>query len=709
MYQNATMNALKFSIANQRDVTDHISISPDGSLYTQKALDREKRDTYRLTIIAEYTRGFVTGTGIYQVTVYVDDENDNNPTFEHASYEGKIPENCKSGTEVDLNYPIIAKDLDIGANGQITLNILGDGSEMFRLERKSGKVYFQSSNFKLDREDKPVYNLRVVAKDKGGLSGEAQLTIKVEDENDNAPVFTQMIILPDQGVEVLEYDESKSNIELFQEHRTNTSAGVYTLTQSHVKSKGIFKNRMSPLLSIPEDVAVGTPIFRLIAEDLDLDDNAAIKYEMSSETYIPNVVLTTDPFHVAQYFMVHPNSGEVAIARILPPESEFRLNLSAIDSGGLKDNITVRVSIRDVNDHPPIFVKSWYNFDTEESSYSRKFLGKIETTDADFGSNANVSYRIQARDNEDLPFVISEFSGVLSTNGELDREVRDKYSFMVIASDNPRSGNRLSSSVNVEVNILDLNDNAPVFYGYDDIVQYRLQENEKHPGHAFAEYIQIPVYYANAAENAPVGTPITKVFANDSDFSGNGNGLLLFNIPHRKNKPNLFAVDSKEGVVTVLGKLDFEKQKTYNVTVVASDLGSPTLSSMALVSVNVIDVPEDMKNVEQPIFTHRYYEVEVEENVPVPLKLLTLNVTEAYRGHRLRYSIVADKNSIVRRIFKIDPRNGTIFIIESPDRERRSNYELIIRLDEYKVGRDMTVMVYPVTNERLGDLGKIVY
>ncbi|KAJ8919173.1 hypothetical protein NQ315_012159 [Exocentrus adspersus] len=158
-------------------------------------------------------------------------------------------------------------------------------------------------------------------------------------------------------------------------------------------------------------------------------------------------------------------------------------------------------------------------------------------------------------------------------------------------------------------------------------------------------------------------------------------------------------------IVTTIGKLDYEMEKSHNVTILASDLGSPSLSSTAILIVNVIDVPEDIKSIERPVFAHRYYEVEVEENVPVPLKILTLNVTEPYRSQKLRYSIVAEKSSDVKRTFKIDPRNGSLFIVESPDREQKALYELIIRLDQYKVGRDMTVMIYPVTNERLGNLG----
>lgn len=59
--------ALQFIIANQQDVTDDIAISHDGVLFAKRALDRERRDVYRLTIIAQYSRGIINGAGIYQV------------------------------------------------------------------------------------------------------------------------------------------------------------------------------------------------------------------------------------------------------------------------------------------------------------------------------------------------------------------------------------------------------------------------------------------------------------------------------------------------------------------------------------------------------------------------------------------------------------------------------------------------------------------
>lgn len=700
MFKNATSGSVTFTIANQYDVSGYIYITKNGSLYTDKALDRESKDVYRLTVIAEYTKGVISGTGIYQITVHVDDENDNAPQFERKSYEGKVKENCVSGTEISLDYLIRVTDADDGQNGQFTVTLFGEGSESFRLDKNTGRVYYASGDKPLDREKRPVFNLRIIAKDNGGLQNEAALTIHVEDENDNPPLFTRVQVMTSKGASVI---ESGNRVATFEE--MSNHSGVYSLSQTHMKSKGKI-SKTSPLISLAEDVAIGTTILVVVAEDADSGSNSMLKYEMISETYIPNE-RSTEPFHVTQYFMVHPALGEVSIARIVPPESEFRLNISAVDNGGLRDFIIVRIFVRDVNDHAPVFKRSSYSFDTEETSFSRKILGTVDAVDADFGANANVTYQLVLPSEGDVvPFTISESTGVLMLNGPLDRETKDKYNFMVLAKDNPIEGDSLSATVSVEVNVLDINDNAPTFYGYDDIINDDDVESVTFSNHNYENLPSIPVYYATVAENTPIGTPVSKVYANDSDFTGNGNGLIIFDIAYRKGEEKLFAIDSKDGVVTTTGKLDYETQSSHNVTIVASDLGSPTMSSTALLVVSVIDVPEDVQSLEHPVFAHRYYEVEVEENVPVPLKLLTLNVTDPYRLQKLRFSLVADNDSDVAHTFKMDSLNGSLYIIASPDREKKALYELRVRVDQYKVGRDMAMMVYPVTNEKLGDLSK---
>lgn len=121
----------------------------------------------------------------------------------------------------------------------------------------------------------------------------------------------------------------------------------------------------------------------------------------------------------------------------------------------------------------------------------------------------------------------------------------------------------------------------------------------------------IPVYYASVLENNGSGVPIVRVYANDSDLQANGNGLVLFHIPRRRNQRELFTIDSKEGVITTLNSLDYEEDPVHNITVLASDLGKPSLTSTALVIVDVVDMQEPVDELSSPIFAHRYYEMEV--------------------------------------------------------------------------------------------------
>lgn len=313
------------------------------------------------------------------MTIIVDDENDNKPTFERASYEGKIKENAKSGTEVDLNFPVHVTDKDSGTNGQFTVTIFGIGSEIFRLDKNTGKIQFISSSSPLDRETTDVYNLRLVAKDKGGLYSEAKLTIQIEDENDNAPVFNEIEIYTDKGVKVKEYDRDGNRLTHFEEDKNISNTTKFVLTQAYLKAKKP-RQKTSPVISVPEDVGIGGAVLKLTATDKDTEENANVKYEMVSEAYLPNEK-STEPFHLIQYFMVHPTTGELSVGRALPAESEFRLNISATDRGLLRDYILVRVIVKDVNDHTPVFKKSWYNFDAEEAAYNRKVLGKCYVYD----------------------------------------------------------------------------------------------------------------------------------------------------------------------------------------------------------------------------------------------------------------------------------------------------------------------------------------
>lgn len=433
-YSDFLGQGLRFLIANQQDVTDMITITNDGTLMTVKGLDRETRDVYRLTVIAEYSKGFVNGAGIYQVTVYVDDVNDNPPMFNHKSYSGIIAENSALGTDVYFSQQMIIKDADFGENANFSVEISGEGSHLFVVElvdystmknltAKAAKLQKLSKNINieknfanlqillmdnqsflnvphyvvrfvgpniLDRERESFYDLRLLAKDSGGLSSEVKLGIYIADVNDNAPMFERIAIFKDSGIQVLEYTNdleiyfvdrlevdvanttaatkpsaerltyglSTSNHEVTKLGERN-SVGTPRLLASNQLLNGptlssigmprrIRKSKQyempQPYFSILENIAVGKNILKVTAIDEDQDENAQVFYEILSETYIPQR-LTPRQIHFENYFGIDRLSGEIKVIRPLPAESEIRLNISAKDIGDLADYTTIKFKV----------------------------------------------------------------------------------------------------------------------------------------------------------------------------------------------------------------------------------------------------------------------------------------------------------------------------------------------------------------------------
>ncbi|XP_029156895.1 cadherin-89D isoform X2 [Nylanderia fulva] len=674
---NGTASGTQFLIVNQQDVPD-VAIMNDGSLYAPRGLDRETRENYSVTVIAEGLRG----VGVFQVRIVVDDENDNAPKFTLPAYEGQIMENSPSGTEIVLTDPIVASDKDEGRNREFTFALQGEGSGLFRIDPVTGRIFFVGiDNRVLDRETRANYELQVIATDRGGLKSESALKIMVLDANDNAPKFIRMVVLPDQGV------------------RVSHDPSVPETGDGATSQQGSDGGRRSPLLLVPENTTIGVPIIRLLADDKDEDANAMIAYSLSNETILSGVRSRRYDATSRRYFHLDPRTAEISIARSLPSEKDIRLFVLARDSGGLSDNITVRIHVTDVNDHAPVFDKSWYTFDLAEGTYNNRAIGAIKAFDADFGANADLSYELitshedsKKIGNSSRSFNVDPAEGIIRVSGTLDRERAATHRLLVVARDQGLPS--LSSSVEVEINVLDVNDNAPKFHGYNEL--------EKKDD-------RLPIYRVSVLENVPIGTQVVKVYANDSDFAGNGNGLILFDLSHQdRTEKQYFAVDSKEGVITTIAKLDYETKKDHRLIVTAGDLGSPiSLTSSAVVLVNVLNVDDDEEADNEvhkmPTFQHRYYEVEVDENASVPLLIVQLDLADNYHGDHIRYSVAAD-GSDGRDHFSVDPKNGSLYLMTEIDREIRDRYEAKIRVDRLKLGRGMPVMIYPVVGERLNGL-----
>lgn len=771
---------LKFFIANQHDVAGLIKITNDGTLMTVKPLDREENAIYRLTVIAEFKQGYMSGAGIYQIIIHVDDVNDCPPKFNLHSYSGTITENAPVGTEIALDQDILVSDADAGENALFVVTLTGEGSQMFMVEtmnstrparaigpkksmrrRPSNTTLYTigSDHVKpqyvikyigpdvIDRELQSFYELHLLAKDRGGLGSEVKMTIYVNDVNDNAPMFEKIAVFKDMGLEILEYTNdleiyfidrqapdaltypirhhlmdpeklvsSATNYEIMQFAESsnigtprlmgNDGNGTELITKRRSRRKN--NDKPYPMFSILESVEVGSNILKLTAVDEDYEENAQLAYGIVSETFIA-AKATPKRINASKFFGIDALSGELRVQRPLPAQTDILLNISAVDTGGLMDFTIIKFRVLDVNDHAPVFEKPWYSFDISEGDYTNMVLGKITAVDEDYGDNANVTYNVISKDQ--IPFHIAPSTGILKINGQLDREVRAAYVFLILASDGSRTEPQKTSTTEVEVNVLDVNDNAPVFVGFDEIMQLSNARKLYSANEMDTSLNKIPVYKAYLNRNTEPGTFVKQVSAIDKDFAGNGNGLVMYALRHN-HLPYFFEIDSKDGVIMTISR--FARYRGYehiNLTIVASDLGTPSRSSMALLVVNLqgddlpYDVDDDLDRGSPSIFQHQYYEIDVQENNQSPVMLLQINATSEHQGKALKWSLMfEDKDT---KEFHIDPNNGSLWLTKSLDREEKSLHRFKIRADQtFREARNMASITYPILDDRLSGLAE---
>ncbi|ALC46124.1 Cad89D, partial [Drosophila busckii] len=782
---------LRYIIANQQEVVNKITITEDGTLLTLIGLDREQQASYELTVIVEYSTGLVSGAGIYQVNIKVDDVNDNAPKFNALTYVGLINENCAVGTELSLNQAIQILDADEGVNAQFRVQLQGDYSDQFSIEFVNASssassstgafnifnltdqwndefkyqelhASFMQSNFKLsagpyfkvsytgkrglDREKQQLYNLKIIATDTGGLTGYAHLTILVADVNDNGPMFERISVFKDSRVEIREYN---TDMEIYFVESSNgmqlppaaTAAATVMLAPPpyhipgsprlhmdrdgdkkslHIAPRTKTRRRLEralgykcPLFAIYEDTPVGSKLLQLSASDEDFGRNAQLHYELSGEQLerAPGTPMLKLP--AVRHFHIDKLSGELSVNYPLAANVEIWLNLSVTDIDGLKDTTCLRFTVIDVNNHVPAFKKSWYSFDTAEGDYKDSVLGQVLAMDMDYGENANISYSLS---DAQLPFSIKPSSGVLKIHGQLDRELRSKYNFQVIASDNAPPAQRLSSSVDVEINVLDVNDNRPEFIGYDDQTLA-----SKYIADVPDRGLMLPIYKAYLDRSTLPGMFVKQVAAIDKDYVGNGNGLVLYSILHQELHAPVFQIDSRDGTISTISSIrGYNDYEHLNVSVIASDLGSPSLSATAVVLINLqgqavteptlppTSKPEPPSNIS--IFQHAYYDVQLTENNEAPLEVMRLNLTAGINPELYRWSLWLEEGldeSDAHPPFEYDAKNMLLYALKCFDREHISRYQLRVRADRLSLtreARNYARVAYPVLDERVEGL-----
>ncbi|XP_030223901.1 protocadherin gamma-A11-like [Gadus morhua] len=225
----------------------------------------------------------------------------------------------------------------------------------------------------------------------------------------------------------------------------------------------------------------------------------------------------------------------------------------------------IAVEIVDINDNAPSFASNEKHFEISESAVVGSKFVLDKAIDADIGLNGLQSYSITPKDNFVLKLekqIDGSKKVEMILQKPLDRENSETISLLLSAYDGGEP--QMSGTMQIHVTVLDVNDNSPHFTK--------------------------PVYKATLTENSPKGTSVMTVSACDKDKGSNGE--MSYSISNSKHRfSEIFQIDKTSGEVTLVGNIDYEKNKQYQVDIEAIDKGG--LSDSSKIIVDVIDVNDN--------------------------------------------------------------------------------------------------------------------
>ncbi|XP_067112848.1 protocadherin gamma-A11-like [Osmerus mordax] len=390
--------------------------------------------------------------------------------------------------------------------------------------------------------------------------------------------------------------------------------------------------------SIPEEMKRGSVIGN-IAKDLGLDTKGLLSRKAR---------LDVDR-RSKRYCDINLNTGDLIVAEMIDREQLCGRRLSCslkyemvLENPLESHNIVLQ--IQDINDNAPQFVQEVVKFEIRESADKGARFAVNQALDADIGVNGVQSYTLQKNEHFSLAVHTNPRGGKhgeLVLENELDREKEQELTLLLTAVDGgtpPRSG-----TVIVHVTVLDANDNKPVF-----------SESE---------------YKVSLPENSPVGLLVITVSATDADEGLNGEVTYEFG-PITDDVKKLFSLNSKTGEISVVGRMDFEKESIYDFSIQAKDTSG--LTSFTNVVVEITDVNDNA-----PLISIKSLTNPIPENVLPGTEVGIINVQDEDSGVNKQVRCSIQQNVP----FKLNPsiKNYYSLVTTSElDRELISDYNITI-------------------------------
>jgi hypothetical protein len=577
-----------------------------GTLSINQTLDRDAADSlppiFSLTITVCDINPPVDDCPNIAVTVLLSETNDNPPIFSQESYIITVSESFTIN-EVIATVTCTDADRMIGAFDGFTISSIapeGTPNGTFTIDGDSGNITLSEP---LDYEFSQVYEVTVLCLDNMGLQDNATVVIMVTDINDNPPTVVTF------------FDDE---------------------------------------ILVSDGSPIGSNVLQIQCTDRDSIENANITYSID----------TDDAFEIDDI------TGNVTVSAPLTlPNNNFTMDviisLECSDQGmppALTDNLTIFIEIYKDDTTPPIINNSSISngfVSISEGAAIGTVLLQVEATDP---TSPGLVYTIR---NESVAgiFIIDSESGLIMVNQSLDREVVDTYTFVVVVTEvRVAPGDPRSAEASIMVEILDINDNSPIFS--DD------------------------TYPVTLPEDITVGDTIVVVTCSDLDIEMNIEYELTDSFPSG-TFPDTFAINETDGEILLIMPLDYELSPVYTIDVVCSD--SDRNQDNATVLITVTDVNDNSPE----IITFFDDVIQINDQSEVGFTIGQFQCTDA------------DSNENGNITYAIDPNN--FFIINAITGAISVSTSLVLADNTFYIDGNITVDCTDQGNSPLSNSSTIFY
>nr|XP_045363382.1 protocadherin-15 isoform X1 [Camelus bactrianus] len=654
-------------------------------------VNRDFHQKFDLVIKAEQDNGHPL-PAFASLHIEILDENNQSPYFTMPSYQGYILESAPVGATIsdslNLTTPlrIVALDKDIEDTKDPELHLfLNDYTSVFTVTQ-TGITRYLTLLQPVDREEQQTYTFSITAFDGVQESEPVIVNIRVMDANDNTPTF------PEISYDIYVYTDMNPGDSVIQLNAVDADEGsngeiTYEIL---VGAQGDFViNKTTGLITITPGVEL--IVGRTYALTVQAADNAPpaerrhsictvyievlppnnqspprfpqlmYSLEISEAMRIGAVLLNLqatdregDPITYAiengdpqRVFNLSETTGILTLGKALDRESTDRYILIVTASDGRPDGTstaTVNVVVTDVNDNAPVFDPYLPRNLSVVEEEANAFVGQVRATDPDAGINGQVHYSLGNFNNL---FRITS-NGSIYTAVKLNREVRDYYELVVVATDGAVHPHH--STLTLAIKVLDIDDNSPVFTN--------------------------STYTVVVEENLPAGTTFLQIEAKDVDLGAN--------VSYRIRSPEVkhfFALHPFTGELSLLRSLDYEsfpdQEASITFLVEAFDIYGTMPPGIATVTVIVKDM-----NDYPPVFSKRIYKGMVAPDAVKGTPITTVHAEDAdppgLPASRVRYRVDDVQFPYPASIFDVEEGSGRVITRVNLNEEPTTIFKLVV-------------------------------